>query len=148
VAGLGDVTRAWQLCAVCLVMSLGWCALGGAAINIILAPWWQRIPRGWSPVLASNRGLGPLHLIAGAQDGQPIRGRVRMQQHRNVEGGGATRECTFSGSGTPVVVLAQPMLGKPMRAAGDGGEAPIASNVKVPPGSYGISYRSSLESRE
>jgi len=24
--------------------------------------------RGWSPVLASNRGLGPLHLIAGAQD--------------------------------------------------------------------------------
>ena len=27
--------------------------------------------RGWSPVLASNRGLGPLHLIAGAQDGNP-----------------------------------------------------------------------------
>ena len=27
--------------------------------------------RGWSPFLASNRGLGPLHLIAGAQDGNP-----------------------------------------------------------------------------
>src|SRR5262249_53453340 len=46
--------------------------------------------RGWSPVLTSNRGLGPLHLIAGAQDGNPpvagcfgppncqaVRGRVR-----------------------------------------------------------------------
>jgi hypothetical protein len=79
-------------------------ALSGAAVNIILAPWWKRRrgavslafngatlggvvivsallwligrvgfarARGWSPVLASNRGLGRLHLIARAQDGNP-----------------------------------------------------------------------------
>jgi hypothetical protein len=27
-----------------------------------------------------------------------------MQQHRNIEVGGATLECTFYGSGTPVVM--------------------------------------------
>src|SRR5262249_41794386 len=37
---------------------------------------------------------------------QPVRGRVRMQQHRNIEVGGATLECTLYGSGTPVVLLA------------------------------------------
>src|SRR5258705_3297932 len=31
---------------------------------------------------------------------------VRLQQHRNIEVGGATLECTFYGSGTPVVLLA------------------------------------------
>ena len=29
-----------------------------------------------------------------------------MQQHRNIEVGGATLECTLCGSGTPVVLLA------------------------------------------
>src|SRR5205085_5057057 len=33
-------------------------------------------------------------------------GRVRLQQHRNIEVSGATLECTFYGSGTPVVLLA------------------------------------------
>src|SRR5580765_6366442 len=33
-------------------------------------------------------------------------GRVRLQQHRNIEVSGATLECTFCGSGTPVVLLA------------------------------------------
>src|SRR5262249_52302600 len=37
---------------------------------------------------------------------QPTRGRVRLQQHRNIEVGGATLECTIYGSGTPVVLLA------------------------------------------
>jgi pimeloyl-ACP methyl ester carboxylesterase len=31
---------------------------------------------------------------------------VRLQQHRNIEVGGATLECTVYGSGTPVVLLA------------------------------------------
>jgi len=31
---------------------------------------------------------------------------VRLQQHRNIEVGGATLECTIYGSGTPVVLLA------------------------------------------
>src|SRR5262245_6605800 len=53
VAALGSVTRAWQLYPICLVMSLGWGALSGAAINIILAPWWQR-RRGLAVSLAFN----------------------------------------------------------------------------------------------
>src|ERR1700722_3041811 len=51
---------------------------------------------------------------ASARDGDPpatgrlgdTRGRVRLQQHRNIEVGGATLECTLYGSGTPVVLLA------------------------------------------
>jgi len=31
---------------------------------------------------------------------------VRLQQHRNIEVGGATLECTLYGSGPPVVLLA------------------------------------------
>ena len=53
VAALGSVTRPWQLYPVCLVMSLGWGALSGAAINIILAPWWQR-RRGLAVSIAFN----------------------------------------------------------------------------------------------
>ncbi|HMH52220.1 MAG TPA: MFS transporter [Candidatus Acidoferrum sp.] len=42
VAGLGRVTQPWQLYPTFLVMSVGWGAMSGAAINIILAPWWER----------------------------------------------------------------------------------------------------------
>jgi MFS family permease len=42
VAALGVVTRSWQLYPAFLVMSLGWGAMSGAAINIILAPWFER----------------------------------------------------------------------------------------------------------
>jgi len=41
-AALGIVTRPWQLYPIFLLMSVGWGAMSGAAINIILAPWWQR----------------------------------------------------------------------------------------------------------
>ena len=41
-AALGLVGRPWQLYPVFLVMSLGWGAMSGAAINIVLAPWFQR----------------------------------------------------------------------------------------------------------
>ena len=47
VAALGRVTEAWLLYPVFLTMSLGWGALSGVAVNIILAPWWKR-----------RRGLG------------------------------------------------------------------------------------------
>src|SRR5258706_11762042 len=62
--------------------------------------------------------LALLHLMVGARtvirqirdalgpQRQPTRGSVRMQQHRNIDVGGATLECTFYGSGTPVVLLA------------------------------------------
>ena len=42
VAALGIVTQPWQLYPVFLLMSVGWGSMSGAAINIILAPWWIR----------------------------------------------------------------------------------------------------------
>ena len=53
VAALGRVTQAWPLYPVFLTMSLGWGALSGAAVNIILAPSWKR-PRGLAVSLAFN----------------------------------------------------------------------------------------------
>src|SRR5205809_6379408 len=53
VAALGVVARPWQLYPVFLVMSVGWGAMSGAAINVILAPWWQR-RRGLAVSLAFN----------------------------------------------------------------------------------------------
>jgi len=42
VAGLSVVTKPWQLYPAFLVMSVGWGTMSGAAINIILAPWFRR----------------------------------------------------------------------------------------------------------
>ena len=53
VATLGLVRHPWQLYPVFLVMSVGWGAMSGAAINIILAPWFQR-RRGLAVSLAFN----------------------------------------------------------------------------------------------
>jgi MFS family permease len=53
VAALGAVTEPWQLYPTFLVMSVGWGAMSGAAINIILAPWFQR-RRGLVVSLAFN----------------------------------------------------------------------------------------------
>ena len=50
---LGVVTRPWQLYPAFLVMALGWGSMSGAAINIILAPWWER-RRGLAVSLAFN----------------------------------------------------------------------------------------------
>src|SRR5438445_6300369 len=53
VATLGVVSRPWQLYPVFVVMSVGWGAMSGAAINIILAPWFQQ-RRGLAVSLAFN----------------------------------------------------------------------------------------------
>src|SRR5213596_1590995 len=53
VATLGVVTAPWQLYPVFLVMSVGWGSMSGAAINIILAPWWER-RRGLAVSVAFN----------------------------------------------------------------------------------------------
>jgi MFS family permease len=53
VAALGIVTRPWHLYPVFVVMSVGWGAMSGAAINIILAPWFHR-RRGLVVSLAFN----------------------------------------------------------------------------------------------
>src|SRR5215470_11526704 len=53
IAALGVVTQPWQLYPVFLVMSVGWGSMSGAAINIILAPWFER-RRGLVVSLAFN----------------------------------------------------------------------------------------------
>jgi len=53
VAMLGLVGRPWHLYPVFLVMSVGWGAMSGAAINIVLAPWFHR-RRGLAVSLAFN----------------------------------------------------------------------------------------------
>ncbi len=53
IAALGVVTQPWQLYPAFLVMSVGWGAMSGAAINIILAPWWER-RRGFVVSIAFN----------------------------------------------------------------------------------------------
>jgi hypothetical protein len=52
-AALGVVTRPWQLYPAFLVMAVGWGAMSGAAINIILSPWFVR-RRGLAVSLAFN----------------------------------------------------------------------------------------------
>jgi MFS family permease len=53
VAALGLIARPWQLYPAFLVMALGWGTMSGAAINIIVAPWFQR-RRGLAISLAFN----------------------------------------------------------------------------------------------
>ena len=53
IAALGHVTQPWQLYPTFLLMSVGWGAMSGAAINIILAPWFER-RRGLAVSIAFN----------------------------------------------------------------------------------------------
>ena len=53
VAALGAATRPWQLFPVFLVMAVGWGAMSGAALNIIVAPWFER-RRGLAVSIAFN----------------------------------------------------------------------------------------------
>jgi len=53
VAALGSVTQPWQLYPRFLVMSLGWGAMSGAAVNISPAPWFER-RRGLAVSVAFN----------------------------------------------------------------------------------------------
>ena len=51
------IQEPWQVYAAFAVMSLGWAAMSGAAINIIVAPWFER-RRGLAVSLALN-GAAP-----------------------------------------------------------------------------------------
>lgn len=53
IAGLGRVVEPWQLYPTFLLMSAGWGVMSGAAINIILAPWFER-RRGLAVSIAFN----------------------------------------------------------------------------------------------
>jgi len=66
---LGVVSRPWQVYAAFVVMSLGWASMSGAAVNIIVAPWFDR-RRGVAVSWAMNGGsaggvvIPPLLLFA------------------------------------------------------------------------------------
>jgi len=51
--GLTLITAPWQLYPTFLVMSVGWAAMGNAAINTMLAPWFEK-KRGLTVSLALN----------------------------------------------------------------------------------------------
>jgi MFS family permease len=53
IAAVGVIAQPWHLYPTFLVMSVGWGAMSGAAINIILAPWFQR-RRGLAVSIAFN----------------------------------------------------------------------------------------------
>jgi MFS family permease len=53
--GLTLITEPWQLYPTFLVMSVGWATMGNAAINTILAPWFEK-KRGFTVSLALNGG--------------------------------------------------------------------------------------------
>src|SRR5947209_896907 len=53
IAALGLVTRPWQLYPVFVVMAVGWGSMSGAALNIIVAPWFER-RRGLAVSIAFN----------------------------------------------------------------------------------------------
>jgi len=55
VAGLTMITEPWQLYGPFLVMAVGWASLSGAAINIIVAPWFEH-KRGLAVSVALNGG--------------------------------------------------------------------------------------------
>src|SRR5690348_18277224 len=55
---LAHVTRPWQVYAAFAVMSAGWATMSGAAINIIVAPWFDR-----------RRGLAVSWALNGASAG-------------------------------------------------------------------------------
>jgi MFS family permease len=55
VAGLTIITAPWQLYATFLLMSVGWASMSGAAINTIIAPWFEH-KRGLAVSVALNGG--------------------------------------------------------------------------------------------
>jgi MFS family permease len=53
VLGLAGLSRPWQLYAAFGVMAFGWAGMGGAAINVIVAPWFEK-RRGLAVSMALN----------------------------------------------------------------------------------------------
>jgi MFS family permease len=65
VAALGSIDRLWQLYAALAAMALGWACMSGAAINIVVAPWFIR-QRGVAVSLALTGASGGGVLVAPA----------------------------------------------------------------------------------
>src|SRR5262245_6160611 len=65
VAALGSIDRLWQLYAALAAMALGWACMSGAAINILVAPWFVR-QRGVAVSLALTGASGGGVIVAPA----------------------------------------------------------------------------------
>ena len=65
VAALGSIDRLWQLYLALAAMSLGWACMSGAAINILVAPWFIR-QRGMAVSVALTGASGGGILVAPA----------------------------------------------------------------------------------
>src|SRR5213080_1072080 len=119
VAALGIVARPWQLYPVFLVMSVGWGAMSGAAINVILAPWWQR-----------RRGLAVSIAFNGATLGGVI---VTPMLIPLIAALGFPRALATAGLGSFAVVIAVALLvmrsGPHVRGLGPAGEPAAASRA-------------------
>ena len=63
VAALGSIDRLWQLYAALAAMALGWACMSGAAINILVAPWFIR-QRGVAVSLALTGASGGGVIVA------------------------------------------------------------------------------------
>src|SRR5262245_26390575 len=66
----------------------------------------RRLVRGWSPVPASNAKTPSLYLSDEMHLGRAELRRFRLAQTQIIDVGAASLECTVSGSGDPLVVLA------------------------------------------
>ena len=118
-AALGLVTRPWQLYPVFLVMALGWGSTSGAAINIILAPWWER-----------RRGLAVSIAFNGATLGGVI---VTPMLIPLIAALGFPRALVTAGFGSFAIVIAVAVLvmrsGPHTRGLGPDGETTVAARA-------------------
>jgi hypothetical protein len=69
--GLTWITHPWQLYVVFPLMAVGWAAMSGAALNIIVAPWFER-----------RRGLGHQHRVQRGGRRRGPRGAGARLSHR------------------------------------------------------------------
>jgi MFS family permease len=91
VAALGVVTRPWHLFPVFLVMAVGWGAMSGAALNILVAPWFER-----------RRGLAVSIAFNGATLGGVLVAPVLIPL---IEAVGFARALAFAATGLLAVLL-------------------------------------------
>src|SRR5213592_5247408 len=117
IMALGLVTRPWQLYPVFLVMAVGWGSMSGAAINIILAPWWER-----------RRGLAVSIAFNGATLGGVI---VTPMLIPLIAALGFPRALVTAGFGSFAIVIAVAVLvmrsGPHRRGLGPDGETTVAA---------------------
>ena len=93
--GLTWVTQPWQLYIVFPLMAVGWAAMSGAALKVIVAPWFER-RRGLAISIAFNgAAVGGVLLVPADRDGRgahPTRA-VAARARSGGAGAGTGRRC-------------------------------------------------------